>query len=422
MNRPALHEYVEKLTKKYQQLPSVKYQIGYPGNYKQQEVNNEVKYNISKYQPSIANSGTSLNMKDNAWISSVETESDIILKIMKPWGGDKDNTWAYITSGGTEGNLAGIQFGLKAFYPQKPILIYSHEGHYSISKGIELTKGQFYTMLQIPTLRNGEIDCKQIAPAIRYVTAQDASPGDMPPVVVMATLGTTMKGACDDVCSILNSLYSVGLTRDKIFVHLDAAFHGAFWELDKQNPNYQLGEEFNSLFNSLFAHFAHFSLTFRSLRSLFQLTSLFNSLFAIHQTQESLYEKGGYRECIGVSDIGVTSSRNGLNAISWMIRYLQFDWQEEYDDCQKNVKLLLEKFHSLGIETFVNPASLTVCIPKLPIPIVDKYCLACYDDCFHLGEMCHVIVCPHVTEHVIETFVSDIKACIGELNNTSFHV
>ena len=405
MNRSALHEYVEKLTKKYQQLPSVIYQIGYPGNYKQQEVNNEVKYNISKYQPCIANSGNSLNMKDNAWVSSVETESDIILKIMKPWGGDKDNTWAYITSGGTEGNLAGFQFGLKAFYPQKPILIYSHEGHYSISKGIEHTKGQFYTMLQIPTLKNGEIDCKQIAPAIRYVTTQDASPGDMPPVVVMATLGTTMKGACDDVCSILNSLYSVGLTRDKIFVHLDAAFHGAFWELDKQNPNYQLGKEFNSIAISGWKwHGADVC-----------------GLFAIHQTQESLYEKGGYRECVGVSDIGVTSSRNGLNAISWMIRYLQFDWQEEYDDCQKNVKLLLEKFHSLGIETFVNPASLTVCIPKLPMPIVDKYCLACYDDCFHLGEMCHVIVCPHVTEHVIETFISDFKACIGEVR-MSFHV
>ena len=62
-----------------------------------------------------------------------------------------------------------------------------------------------------------------------------------------------------------------------------------------------------------------------------------------------MYEKEGFREYLGISDIGVTSSRNGLNANSWMIRYLQFDWQEEYDNCLKNVKLVQNMFESLGI-------------------------------------------------------------------------
>ena len=33
-----------------------------------------------------------------------------------------------------------------------------------------------------------------------------------------------MKGACDNVYSILESLYSMGVVRSRIFVYLDAAF------------------------------------------------------------------------------------------------------------------------------------------------------------------------------------------------------
>ena len=247
MIQSRLQEYVGKITNKYRSLPPIMYQIGYPGNYKDQDVKDQVKFNISKHQPFILNTGASLNSKYVPWVSSYETERDIILKLIAPWGGTEDNTWAYITSGGTEGNIAGFQIGLKAFYPHKPILVYSHEAHFSISKAIELTKAQFSTIIQIPALRNGEIDCRQIIQAIQYVIVSNATPREIPPVVVMATLGTTMKGACDDVCLILEYLNSVGLTRDKIFVHLDAAFHGGFWELDKQNPNYQLGTEFNSI-------------------------------------------------------------------------------------------------------------------------------------------------------------------------------
>ena len=142
-----------------------------------------------------------------------------------------------------------------------------------------------------------------------------------------------MKGACDNICLILDSLNRIGLKRDRIFVHLDAAFHGGFWELDKHNPKYQFGIQFNSIAISGWKwHGADIC-----------------GLFAIYQKKQNSYEKEGFREYLGVSDIGVTSTRNGLNAISWMIRYLQFDWQEEYNNCQTNVKFVLNAFESLGI-------------------------------------------------------------------------
>ena len=91
-----------------------------------------------------------------------------------------------------------------------------------------------------------------------------------------------------------------------------------------------------------------------------------------------------------------------------MIRYLQFDWQKEYDACQKNLKNIVARFKLLDIETFRNPASLTVCLPTLPEDIVVKYVLASYCDS-HLGDICHIVVCPHVTEEVIEKFFEDLR-------------
>ena len=117
---------------------------------------------------------------------------------LAPWGGREDNTWAYVTTGGTEGNIAGVHFGLKKFFPDKPIMVCSSESHFSISKAIELTRGQFSTILKLPTLRNGEIDCKQIVPAIRNVTDGQDSPQDIPPILVVATLGTVHNGYSDN--------------------------------------------------------------------------------------------------------------------------------------------------------------------------------------------------------------------------------
>ena len=399
MNQARVKRYVECLTKKYQELPTIAFQIGYPGNFKDQEINNQVKFDISKCHPFITNSGGSLNVKSIPWVSSMEVERDIILKVIAPWGGNEANSWAYITSGGTEGNFAGIQFGLKEFYPEKPVLVYSTDAHFSISKVIEVAKCQFSAILQIPTLLNGEIDCDQMAPAIKYVTGQNASPENISPVVLVATLGTTVKGACDDVCLMLKALYKLGLSREKIFVHLDAAFHGAFWHLDKQNPNYQFGSEFDSIAISGWKwHGADIC-----------------GLYAVYKRNNSTYDKQGFREVLDVNDIGITSTRNGYNAISWMIRYLQFDWQEEYDNCQKNVKRILNLFQSLGIETFVNPASLTICTPLLPKTIINKFCLACYDDSPYLGKICHLVVCPHVTEKVIDIFFGDLRDCVAEM-------
>ena len=81
------------------------------------------------------------------------------------------------------------------------------------------------------------------------------------------------------------------------------------------------------------------------------------------------------------------------------------------------VKYIVTQFESLEIETFVNTASLTVCTPILPESIVKKYYLSCMDD-DHLMKMCHIIICPYVTEELLDTLVADLRRCIGEMKKS----
>ena len=387
-----LNQFCDELLSQYKKSPPVQYRIGYPCNYKEHDKKNDFRHRINKYEPLAINVGNCFDKHYPRWCSSMQVERDIALKILTPWGGNEENSWAYITSGGTEGNIAGIQFALRQLH--QPILIHSTEVHYSLQKAIEHKQLQFCAILPIPTLRNGEIDFKEIPQAIHSVIGEEIPQQDIPPIVVMANLGTTVKGACDDVSNILSSLYSIGVTRDRIFVHLDAAFHGGFWHLDKQNPNYRMGIDFNSIAISGYKWYG----------------ADICGLFAIHQpnSESSAIDDEGFREIVQVRDIAITSARNGQNAISWMIRYLQFDWQQEYDVCQRNLKTVIANFKLLDIETFSNPASLIVCFPTVPDDIIVKYTLASYTD-IHLGHICHIVVCPHVTEKVIKKFFADLN-------------
>ena len=94
-----------------------------------------------------------------------------------------------------------------------------------------------------------------------------------------------------------------------------------------------------------------------------------------------------------------------------MVRYIQFDWKQEYDTCLRNISILVSRFMFLGIETFVNPASLRVCVPLLPQEIMTKYNILCFSD-EHLGNICRIIVSPHVTEMTIDQFICDLQGSV----------
>ena len=88
---------------------------------------------------------------------SHQEEKSLIEKLIAPWGGTSLNEWGYISSGGSESNLATIKFALKQFRPQKPIHLFSSDAHHSIRKFFNLYENSFSTCINVPIYANGEM-------------------------------------------------------------------------------------------------------------------------------------------------------------------------------------------------------------------------------------------------------------------------
>ena len=386
-----LSKYIKKQSNK-NKGKDLKFDIGYPINFKGHKVHGYAKSKLTKSMPFLLHFGNPLLIKPFWAAQHVDEEKSLIEELVAPWGGTAEISWGYISSGGSESNLTAIKFALKQFKPQKPILLFSSETHHSIIKFLDLCEHSFAACVKMPTNTNGEMAHTQIRNALEHCYV----PGT--PVVVIATLGTTMKGASDDILRIREALLDLGVEREKLFVHADAALSGGFWHLDQGHYPYQLGKEISSL--SISGHKWY--------------GCDVCSLFACARRDQGT-QTGDYFEVIKTADLAISLSRNGFLAISWRIRLLQYDWQAEYDACQEMVRVSVRRFEELGVETLVNPVSITVCFPVPTQEIISKYVLATGCDA-HLGNIAHIILLPHVSRDVIDSFFADLSLQLNRMS------
>ena len=128
----------------------------------------------------------------------------------KLWKIDKPDYWGYVTTCGTEGNLHGILLGREVL--PDGILYSSEETHYSIFKA-----ARYYRMKaeSIRTTSSGQIDYNELAERL------DANKDK--PAIINVNIGTTVKGAVDNLDRILRILDNTGYTRDRFYIHCDGA-------------------------------------------------------------------------------------------------------------------------------------------------------------------------------------------------------
>jgi histidine decarboxylase len=120
--------------------------------------------------------------------------------------------WGYVTTCGTEGNLHGILLAREC-HPEG-ILYSSQESHYSVFKA-----ARYYRMdaKSIPTLPMGEIDYE--------VLEQEIMKNRDRPVIINVNIGTTVKGAVDNLDRILRILQSLNIPREQFHIHCDGALN-----------------------------------------------------------------------------------------------------------------------------------------------------------------------------------------------------
>lgn len=142
-------------------------------------------------------------------------EQDIILVYGRMYGFDSGDVWGFLSNSGTDSNMHGMYIGrtvLKARCSVAPKCYYTREAHYSIQI---LTNLLNLDPVLVETTADGGMD----ADDLRRKTAENPDN----PALVVATIGTTFKGAVDRLDAIQDALKGCSA-----YVHLDAALFGGY--------------------------------------------------------------------------------------------------------------------------------------------------------------------------------------------------
>ena len=142
-------------------------------------------------------------------------EKELIDRFGAVYGFAPDNIWGFLTNSGTDSNMHGLYMGrtiLKSRTGVMPKIYFTREAHYSIQILRDLLHLDWVV---VGTRPDGSMDVNDLE--------QQLSANPNHPALVVATIGTTFKGAIDPVDAI-----QAKLKQRTAYLHLDAALFGGY--------------------------------------------------------------------------------------------------------------------------------------------------------------------------------------------------
>ena len=295
-------------------------QVGYPTN---QNFDYSPLIPFLKY--SINNVGDPFH-QTNYWANTHEFEREVILHFAQLTGLEPDNAWGYVTSGGTEGNMYGLYLA-RELHPDG-MLYFSEEAHYSILKNARVLNMPHTT---IKRQHDGEIDYDDLRDMLTVHRDR--------PAIILATIGTTMRGAVDDIPTIRQIIDELGI--EEHYIHADAAFSGMILPYVDDPQPFGFDAGINSI--SISGH------------------KLIGAPLpcGVVVTRKHLVETLGRAvELIGVNDTTLSGSRNGLTPL--MLWYAinhhgEEVWRETVRGMLNTAEYAVQRFNEHGIQRVATP-------------------------------------------------------------------
>jgi histidine decarboxylase len=285
----------------------------------------------------------------------------------------EEDFWGYVTSGGTEGNLYGIFLG-REVYPDG-ILYLSEDSHYSVTKAARLFK---IGHIVIRSQENGEIDYNHLEEMLEKNRSH--------PAIINLNIGTTMKGAIDNVDKVLGILASINIQEH--YIHCDAALSGMILPFLIGAPQIDFTKRLGSVAVS----------AYKFLGCPIPAGVVLTRKTFVKQVEENI-------EYIGSKDTTILGARNGHTPI-FLWYALQMKGSEglkqEVESCIHNAKYLFERLKSMDYPCMLNPLSTTVVFKKPPEKIITKWQLA------NQGDWAHIVVMQNVDQRKIDLFINDM--------------
>ena len=297
-----------------------------------------------------------------------------------------DDTWGFISNSGTDSNMHGMYMGrtiLKGRTQRVPKVYFTREAHYSVQILSDLLGLE---SVLVETLADGGMDAADLATKL-------AANSDVPALVV-ATVGTTFKGAVDSIETIRAVLHG-----HVAYLHLDAALFGGYLPFTSHADvvSWQTSEAAGAGKYDSIAVSCHKFFGFPAPAGLFitrqRLYDEFNELFSQIHNPEYIHQVPGT----------ITCSRDAVKPAEFFYFTTTAARRQQVEDAARmleNASYLLDQMQTQYPEldpVRANPMSNTIYFRNPGGEIVRKYSLATMhlNTDNHSADFAHVIVMPH---------------------------
>ena len=309
-------------------------------------------------------------LPSNIKLNTHSIECDLIRQFAALTHADPAQVWGYVTNGGTEGNMYGFYLA-RELYPRG--LVYcSEDTHYSVAKILRLLKCR---SIMIKSQANGEMDYDDLYETMRIHR-------DVPPIVI-ANIGTTMKGAVDSLGTINSLIRELALPAH--YLHADAALSGMILPYLQDAPLFGFDGDIDSI--SISGH--------KMIGSPFPCGVVLAKKANVERIARSI-------EYIGTLDTTLSGSRNGLSPL-FLWYALRTRGEEGFRkiiaSCFETADYAIERFAAIGVHAWRHSYSNTVVIPRPSKSLICRWQLAAQ------GTIAHIITMPHVSRERIDQFI-----------------
>jgi len=258
----------------------------------------------------------------------------------------------------------------------------SSETHYSIFKA-----ARYYRMdlKVIDTLPMGEIDYDILAKALA------ANKGR--PAIINVNVGTTVKGAVDNLDRILRTLMAAGYEEKDYHIHCDGALFALMLPFVDFAPEISFARNIDSM--TVSGH---------------KMLGCPMPCGVALTRKEHINKVEHHIEYLNSKDTTIMGSRNGQAAL-FMWHSLRRKGVEgikaDVQLCLRVARYLRDELKRVGVRARLNDLSTTVVFERpLDGAFIQRWQLACEVD------IAHVVVMPNVSEAKVDVFVEELVASI----------
>ena len=316
-------------------------------------------------------------VESNYGVHSRAFEVGVLDWFAQLWEIERKHYWGYITNCGTEGNLHGILVGREVL--PDGILYSSRETHYSVFKAARMYR---MPLRKVATAANGEMDYDDFERHLRENLSL--------PAIVNINIGTTVRGAVDDVDKVIEVLTKCGYTEDRFYIHCDGALFGLMMPFVKKAPHVTFRKPIGSV--SVSGH--------KFVGCPMPCGVVITRRTHIDRMSEDI-------EYLNSKDATIMGSRNGHAPLFlWYTLNKKGlnGFSADVKNCLEVAQWLKDLMVSRGVErVMLNELSSTVVFERpMDMTFVKKWQLACEEN------IAHVVVMPSVRKEILEEFVGEL--------------